>query len=120
MGEDFPVFIIIDDKGNDFFKRFSIEQVDMHSFSVYNEFPEIFAMIDTSKDSRIQTVELVQVLEYPFEEAQGLVNKYDTARIGALDIDQFLLAYASEPDLRARVAAMYQRYTSGLDDDDED
>merc|ERR1719199_2037231 len=46
--EDFPVFVIIDDKGNDFFKRFSIDQVDLHSFSVYNEFPEIFAMLDTS------------------------------------------------------------------------
>ena len=33
--EKFPAFIIIDDKGNDFFKQFSIDNVEVHSYAPF-------------------------------------------------------------------------------------
>jgi hypothetical protein len=119
--EKFPAFIIIDDKGNDFFKQFSIDNVEVHSYSVYNEFPEIFSMIDQSKDGRIQPDELVRVLGYHPADAMHLVAKHDTAKIGALDIDQFLVAYSGDTTLRDSVSKMYHaRKNPVFDDEDED
>merc|ERR1712046_86250 len=109
--EDFPAFIIVDDKGNDFFKNFSIDTVEINDnvVSIINEFPELFATIDSSKNSRIEAEEIVAGLGYSMEDAEKLIDKYDTAKTGALDIDQFLVAYSEDHTLKSRVEDLYSK-----------
>ena len=120
--EDFPAFIIIDDKGNDFFKNFSMDTVEINDnvVSIINEFPELFAMIDSSKNSRIEAEEIVAALGYNMKDAEELIAKYDTAKIGALDIDQFLVAYSQDQTLKARVEEMYSNKNKSLVDEYDD
>jgi fumarate hydratase class I len=120
--EDFPAFIIVDDKGNDFFKNFSIDAVEINDnvVSILNEFPELFAMIDSSKNSRIEAEEIVAALGFKMEEAEQLIDKYDMAKIGALDIDQFLVAYSENQTLKARVDEMYSNKNKKLVDEYDD
>lgn len=77
-------------------------------------------MIDSSKNSRIEAEEIVAALGYKMEEAEQLIDKYDMAKIGALDIDQFLVAYSENQTLKARVDEMYSNKNKKLVDEYDD
>ena len=101
--EDFPAFILIDDKGNDFFQEFSIEdgQIPAEINSSIYVVLEFFEMLDANSDQAIQPHELAEGFDdLTLEEAERLVKKYDLGNFGALNLDEFLTLVMKEEGLK--------------------
>lgn len=100
--EDFPAFLLIDDKGNDFFDEFNIGKVDIPvevNSSIYAVL-EFFEMLDEDRDEMITRDELR--LGFPDlspEQADAMIRKYDLGHFGGLNLDEFLTAVMKETEL---------------------
>lgn len=109
--KDFPAFVVVDDKGNDFFKKWSTEiaamPVEQDSAGVYDEWKDLFFGLDTDGSNTIDTTELAAGLHVSLTDAQVLLDKYDTDRSGELDIKEFELMLFKNADL---VAALQEDY----------
>merc|ERR1719387_548086 len=79
--EDFPAFVIVDNKGQDFFKKWSKDQAEqvaeISSPGVYDEWRDLFFGIDVSMDGALNAQELAGGLNIEVSEATELLEKYD-------------------------------------------
>ncbi len=113
--EDFPAFIIVDDKGNDFFQEFKVEDgtipTEINS-SIYVVL-EFFESLDANRDQYIQPEELVDGFDdLTLDEAESLVKKYDLGKFGGLNLDEFLTLVMSEEHLKIGGVSAKERITS--------
>eukprot|EP00932_Pfiesteria_piscicida_P012259 SRR837773.236.p1 GENE.SRR837773.236~~SRR837773.236.p1 ORF type:complete len:538 (-),score=268.74 SRR837773.236:39-1412(-) len=99
--EDFPAFVIVDDKGNDFFKKWSKDaasepQVD----SYFDETKEFFFGMDMDHDGRVNKEELKKGLNLTDDQVDDLMSRYDVDRTGYLDVAEFELMLLKNEALR--------------------
>lgn len=96
--EKFPAFLLVDDKGNDFFRAFSVNDVyiptEINS-SIYSVLGW-FESFDINMDMILQPDELSVGFGIPIEKAEELVLKYDLENFGGLTIDEFIKMVLSE------------------------
>lgn len=99
--KDFPAFIIVDDKGNDFFQEFTTDNafvpVEVNS-SIYSVL-EFFETLDRDNDELIEPAELCEGFDnMDLDQATQLVKKYDLGHFGGLNLDEFLTLVLEEGD----------------------
>lgn len=102
--EDFPAFLLVDDKGNDFFSEFTVGNVKMEAetnSSIYAVL-EWFETFDADKDMLLDSEELAEGFDLPMEEAARLLRKYDLGAFGGLNIDEFIKMICQEDGLTIR------------------
>jgi len=90
--EDFPAFLLVDDKGNDFFREFTVNDTYMaeeYNSSIY-ALLEWFEAFDRNKDMILQADELSEGFGITIERASQLVKKYDLGNFGGISIDEFV------------------------------
>ncbi|CAD7923702.1 unnamed protein product [Amoebophrya sp. A120] len=101
--ENFPAFIVVDDKGNDFFSEFKPEDgriPEEVNSSIYVVL-EFFERIDANNDQMVEATELVDGFDnLTTEEAAALVKKYDYGNFGGLNLDEFLNMVMHEEQLK--------------------
>jgi len=99
--EDFPAFVVVDDKGNDFFKAWSKDAAkEPEQDSFFDETKEFFFGLDSSKDGKLSMEELAAGLGMRLEDAQDLLERFDVDRDGHIDVDEFELLLLKNNDLR--------------------
>eukprot|EP00397_Hematodinium_sp_SG-2012_P011122 GEMP01011252.1.p1 GENE.GEMP01011252.1~~GEMP01011252.1.p1 ORF type:complete len:717 (+),score=154.06 GEMP01011252.1:46-2196(+) len=101
---DFPAFLLVDDKGNDFFSEFSVGSVKMETeinSSIYAVL-EWFEAFDSNHDMILQVEELAVGFNLPLEEAATLTAKYDLGGFGGLNMDEFIKMIDEEDHLKIR------------------
>lgn len=100
--QDFPAFIIVDDKGNDFFKEFQLSDGTIPpevNSSIYVVL-EFFEALDANSDQMIEPEELAEGFDnLDIPEATKLVKKYDLGNFGGLNLDEFLTLVMKEEHL---------------------
>eukprot|EP00927_Polykrikos_kofoidii_P077616 TRINITY_DN74548_c0_g1_i1.p1 TRINITY_DN74548_c0_g1~~TRINITY_DN74548_c0_g1_i1.p1 ORF type:complete len:716 (-),score=152.92 TRINITY_DN74548_c0_g1_i1:133-2211(-) len=75
--EKFPAFVVVDDKGNDFFRRFSPEApVPAETDSTFDETADIFFGLDKEGSGRIEVSALARGLKISNEAAKDIVSRY--------------------------------------------
>merc|ERR1712176_449634 len=91
--QDFPAFVIVDNKGNDFFKKWVPDGTDPapEEDSTFDEAADMFFGIDADGSGAIDIQELAKGLSISEESAQTLLSKYDTDKSGELDLKEFEL-----------------------------
>lgn len=97
--EDFPAFVIVDNKGNDFFKSWvpgagHVAEED----SEFDEASCIFFGLDTDSSGRIDVTELAKGLRISEADACQLLSVYDTDHSMSLDIKEFELLLFQQHD----------------------
>jgi len=100
--EKFPAFIIVDDKGNDFFQEFSSKDAyvppEINS-SIYSVL-EFFEQVDQNHDQMIVPEELIEGFDgLTLDQGTALVKKYDLGGFGGLNLDEFLTMIMKEDDI---------------------
>jgi len=84
--EGFPAFMVVDDKGNDFFKKWSKDAAqEPEADSHFDEMRDIFHGLDQDKSGKISFVELRDGLGVSDEKAVDLMARFDVDRDGVLD-----------------------------------
>jgi hypothetical protein len=100
--ENFPAFIIVDDKGNDFFKEFSTDDATVPpevNSSIYSVL-EFFETVDKNHDQMLEPSELVDgFTNLSLQDATQLVLKYDLGGFGGLNLDEFLTMVMKEEEI---------------------
>ncbi|CAJ1449528.1 unnamed protein product [Effrenium voratum] len=82
--QDFPAFVVVDNKGNDFFKKWSQEAAKQpETDSFFEESQNFFFGLDKDHDGKITAQELVSGLNISHEKAWFLVpmKSYDWSRL---------------------------------------
>jgi len=101
--EDFPAFVIVDNKGDDFFKKWSKDQAEkvaeVGSAGVYDEWRDIFFGIDISQDGSLSAQELSKALNIELSAAEELLDNYDEDKNRKLDIVEFELMLFKKPEV---------------------
>lgn len=101
--ENFPAFIVVDDKGNDFFQEFKSEDgriPEEVNSSIYVVL-EFFERLDSNNDQMVEAEELMEGFDNLTEqEAENLVAKYDLGHFGGLNLDEFLTMVMNEDHLK--------------------
>lgn len=89
--EDFPAFIVVDNKGNDFFQKWSPPVAEESgSGSVYfDEARDIFLGIAPDDSDRLTVNNLSEGLGISLETAEDLLNRFDVDRDGYIDSMEF-------------------------------
>jgi len=102
--EDFPAFVVVDNKGNDFFKQWSKDaskQPEQDSY--FDETKEFFFGLDASKDGKLSASEIASGLRLPLDQAQELLSRFDVDHDGSIDADEFALMLLKNQELRERL-----------------
>jgi len=90
--EDFPAFVIVDNKGNDFFKSWAPEAAHApEEDSSFDEASCIFFGLDADASGRIDVSELAKGLAIHEDDARRLLAQYDTDKSKTLDLKEFEL-----------------------------
>eukprot|EP00392_Amoebophrya_sp_AT5.2_P014647 g14808.t1 len=96
-------FIVVDDKGNDFFQEFKSEDgriPEEVNSSIYVVL-EFFERLDSNNDQMVEAEELMEGFDnLTQQEADGLVAKYDLGHFGGLNLDEFLTMVMNEDHLK--------------------
>lgn len=97
--ENFPAFIVVDNKGNDFFQKWQPEGVvhDEHD-SFFDEAADLFYGIDADESGFLDVDELSRGLGIQIKDAQELLERFDVDRSGGIDIKEFELLLVKEGD----------------------
>eukprot|EP00746_Dinoflagellata_sp_MGD_P013225 gnl/MRDRNA2_/MRDRNA2_128498_c0_seq1.p1 gnl/MRDRNA2_/MRDRNA2_128498_c0~~gnl/MRDRNA2_/MRDRNA2_128498_c0_seq1.p1 ORF type:complete len:660 (+),score=154.83 gnl/MRDRNA2_/MRDRNA2_128498_c0_seq1:85-2064(+) len=97
--ENFPAFIVVDNKGNDFFEKWQPEgQTDVAHDSFFDEAADLFYGIDTDGNGDIDVNELSRGLGIAIEDAQKIMDRFDVDRSGGIDMKEFELLLIKEGD----------------------
>merc|ERR1712113_9664 len=73
--EDFPAFVVVDDKGNDFFKEWSKDAAkEPEQDSFFDETKEFFFGLDKDNSGMLSYNELVQGLNISQDKARKLMS----------------------------------------------
>eukprot|EP00929_Paragymnodinium_shiwhaense_P085055 TRINITY_DN4551_c0_g1_i1.p1 TRINITY_DN4551_c0_g1~~TRINITY_DN4551_c0_g1_i1.p1 ORF type:complete len:673 (+),score=212.21 TRINITY_DN4551_c0_g1_i1:71-2089(+) len=97
--EDFPAFVIVDNKGNDFFKKWSGEAPPAELDSTFEETEDFFFGLDSDQSGQIDLDELAKGLRLSPDQASGLMNVFDVDSSGSLDVREFELLMLKNSDL---------------------
>jgi dTDP-4-dehydrorhamnose 3,5-epimerase-like enzyme len=104
--ENFPAFIIVDDKGNDFFKEFSTDDATVPpevNSSIYSVL-EFFEIVDKNHDQMLDPQELMEgFTNLTIEDSTALIRKYDLGGFGGLNLDEFLTMVMKEEDITLKI-----------------
>jgi len=88
--EDFPAFMVVDNKGNDFFKEWSKEAAKgIEEDSFFDETKEFFFGMDSNQSGFLTAEQLSAGLSISLEKAKELVEHFDMDRNGLIDVKEF-------------------------------
>merc|ERR550537_177427 len=122
--EDFPAFIVIDDKGNDLYQDLSsAAEVEVEENDGGTTLPEQIKWFDALERrsrheelaSRVKADELAFALGLTVAEASRMIEPFDLAKVGSLDIDQFFCLLEAHPGLGAQLRQALQDELSESD-----
>jgi len=109
--EDFPAFMVVDDKGNDFFKKWAGEvETPAEQDSHFDEMKDFFYGIDANQDGVLTYDEIAKVFNMSASEAQSLLQEFDVDKDGRIDIMEFELMILKNEKVR-------EKFLEGLDED---
>merc|ERR1712025_318973 len=91
--EDFPAFMVVDDKGNDFFRKWAGEAAVMQpeEDSFFDETKDFFYGLDTDGGGTLTVEEIAAGLNITEQQAKEMVKNYDVDGDGVIDIMEFEL-----------------------------
>jgi len=99
--QDFPAFVVVDDKGNDFFKKWSKEAAKApEEDSAFDEHKEFFFGLDRSKDGKLSIEELQSGLNISKDKAGQLLSRFDVDHDGQIDVHEFELMLLKNDELK--------------------
>jgi len=107
--QDFPAFVIVDDKGNDFFKKWAKDATPAEEDSSYEETSDIFFGIDKDGSGTIDLHELACGLQISLDAAKEIMGNYDVDRTGNLDLKEFELLLFKKHDLVLKAQEEFKR-----------
>jgi tartrate/fumarate subfamily iron-sulfur-dependent hydro-lyase beta chain len=87
--EEFPAFMVVDDKGNDFFKRWTPEGFVPEEDSFFEESKCFFFGLDEDQTGFLDASEIAAGLQISKEQAVDLLKKFDVDENGTLDQKEF-------------------------------
>lgn len=97
--EDFPAFVVVDDKGNDFFKKWS-QDAPIEQDSFFDETKEFFFGLDSNHDGKLTIDEMAMGLGIEYAYAKELMGRFDVDRDGHVDVQEFELMLLKNDELR--------------------
>jgi len=86
---DFPAFMVVDDKGNDFFKKWTPEGFVPEEDSFFEESKCFFFGLDEDESGFLDASEIAAGLQISKEQAVALLKKFDVDENGTLDQKEF-------------------------------
>lgn len=101
--EDFPAFMVVDDKGNDFFKRWSKEVSGtpvLEQDSFFDETKDFFYGLDADSSGKLSLQEISAGLGVSESAASEMIKKYDLNHDGSIDIAEFELMLLKDSEMR--------------------
>jgi len=99
--EDFPAFIVVDNKGNDFFKQWSKDAAkEPEQDSFFDETKEFFFGLDKDNSGMLTYDELAIGLGITEAKARHLMARFDVDNDGGIDIKEFELLLLKNQELR--------------------
>eukprot|EP00933_Yihiella_yeosuensis_P080111 TRINITY_DN93524_c0_g1_i1.p1 TRINITY_DN93524_c0_g1~~TRINITY_DN93524_c0_g1_i1.p1 ORF type:complete len:660 (-),score=171.43 TRINITY_DN93524_c0_g1_i1:162-2141(-) len=105
--EDFPAFVVVDDKGNDFFKKWSKEAAkEPEQDSFFEETKGFFFGLDADGSGTLSVQELAIGLSLTEDEAKKLVNIFDVDKDGVIDVKEFELMLLKNQELQEHLLKM--------------
>merc|ERR1719327_1021277 len=96
--EDFPAFMVVDDKGNDFFKKWSKTEAEAELDSFFDETKDFFYGLDKDSDGTLSVEEIAAGLMISKEEAAEIIKANDLDNDGTIDILEFELMLLKNAD----------------------
>jgi len=88
--EDFPAFVIVDNKGNDFFKKWSQSAaLEPEADSFFDESMDLFYGLDSDISGYLTIPEIAKGLGVSIPVAEQLLNRYDVKRDGQIELKEF-------------------------------
>lgn len=103
--EDFPAFVVIDDKGHDFFKQWSKEAAKKpETDSYFDETKEFFFGLDTDRNGALSKDELKAGLNLEDSQVERLVQMFDVNNDGQIDMMEFEAMLLKREDLRSKMS----------------
>jgi len=99
--QDFPAFVVVDNKGNDFFKKWSKDAAEAEADSFFDETKDFFYGLDKDSDGTLSLEEIAAGLMISLDQAKTILEKYDVDGDGVIDIMEFELMILKNADLRA-------------------
>lgn len=104
--EDFPAFVVVDNKGNDFFKQWSKEAAkEPEADSFFDETKEFFFGMDKNKDGKLGVQDLMRGFSIDEGKAKQLVEQFDVDRDGWIDVKEFELMLFKSEELKKQMHA---------------
>lgn len=105
--EDFPAFVVCDDKGNDFFKKWSKEAAKQpEEDSFFEETKGFFFGLDSDGDGLLSVAELAQGLGVTSAQAKDMVDRFDVDRDGQIDVKEFELMLFKNENLKTHLNSL--------------
>jgi len=102
--EEFPAFMVVDDKGNDFFKKWSKEvsgqPAPAEQDSFFDETKDFFYGLDADSSGTLSVQEMAFGLGVSEEQAKKILMKYDVNNDGKIDIAEFELMLLKDAEMR--------------------
>jgi fumarate hydratase class I len=96
--ENFPAFVIVDNKGNDFFKKWTAEAI-IEEDSSFDETKDMFFGIDADHSGGIDADELAAGLHITPQQARELIQRFDVDHRGSLGMKEFEQLIIKHSDL---------------------
>lgn len=98
--EEFPAFVVVDNKGNDFFKKWAKEAAEAEHDSFFDETKDFFYGLDKDSSGSLSLEEIAAGLGITIDQARGLLEKFDVDRDGVIDIMEFELMILKNANMR--------------------
>jgi fumarate hydratase class I len=110
--EEFPAFVVVDNKGNDFFKRWSKDEAEAEHDSFFDESKDFFYGLDQDSDGTLSLEEIARGLMISPDQAKSLLERYDVDGDGVIDIMEFELMILKNADMRSSLlAGMHEHHS---------
>eukprot|EP00440_Ansanella_granifera_P072616 gb/GFBE01078798.1/.p1 GENE.gb/GFBE01078798.1/~~gb/GFBE01078798.1/.p1 ORF type:complete len:658 (+),score=198.37 gb/GFBE01078798.1/:1-1974(+) len=105
--QDFPAFVVVDNKGNDFFKKWAKEAAkEPEEDSFFEETKGFFFGLDTDQDGTLSVDELASGLSITKNQAEELVATFDVDKNGVIDVKEFELMLFKNEELKKHLNSL--------------
>jgi len=102
--EDFPAFVVVDNKGNDFFEKWSKEAAKApEEDSFFDEAKNFFHGLDKDQNGKLDVNEIMAGLSIDRAKAEKLVQQFDVDSDGVIDVKEFELMLLKNEALREQL-----------------
>jgi len=102
--EDFPAFVVVDNKGNDFFKKWSKEAAKApEEDSFFDEAKNFFHGLDKDQNGKLDVNEIMAGLSIDRAKAEKLIQQFDVDSDGVIDVKEFELMLLKNEALREQL-----------------